>query len=207
MTIAEILKTAPLIPVVTLEDAQLAPPLVEALLKANIKIIEITLRTPAGLAAIQEIRKDFPQMMVGAGTVLTVSQFKQVMDAGAHFAVSPGFTLDLLETAKKYPLPYIPSAVTPSEMMAVQDFGIEVIKFFPAAMMGGVKAIQFYQSVFPKLLFCPTGGVTAENMMDFLNLSNVIAVGGSWLAPAQLIKKRQWEGITQVAHESFLMTS
>ena len=202
-----ILQKSPIIPVIVLEDASLAVPLAQAILAGGISVLEITLRTPAALDAIKLISEQIPQASVGAGTVLKSAQLKQAKEAGASFIVSPGLSLDLIETASELEIPYLPGIVTASEAMLAQEFELNAVKFFPAESFGGVKTLKAYSQVFPQLKFCPTGGVSLENMENYLALSNVPAVGGTWLTPSELIKQQQWPAITQLVKEALAVLS
>ena len=175
-------KASPTIPVLTLNDPQKAPAIAEALLKKGLSNLEITLRTPHAIACIEAIIKYFPEATVGAGTITRTEQFAMVKAVGCHFAVSPGFTTEMVDAAKKAAIPYLPGISTPSEIMALSSLGITFQKFFHAGNAGGVKMLKAYGALFPDILFCPTGGITAEDYQNYLALENVLCVGGSWMA-------------------------
>jgi 2-dehydro-3-deoxyphosphogluconate aldolase / (4S)-4-hydroxy-2-oxoglutarate aldolase len=202
MKIIEIFKKHPCIPVLVLNDLKDALPIATALEKGGVRIIEITLRTACAIESIQYLRKTFPSLIIGAGTVLELQQFKEIKAAGAHFAVSPGFSIDLSETAKTLELPYLPGVATPSEVMEAKKQGHTFLKFFPAASWGGVETLKAYQAIFPDVYFCPTGGVGASNFKEYLGLANVLSVGGSWLVPSQAIQNKQWDEITRLAKKA-----
>lgn len=188
----------PVIPVVTLEHAGDAVPVAEALLEGGIKVIEVTLRTEAALDAIRAIKKSLPDMLVGAGTVTTPAQWDEAMNAGADFAVSPGTTEPLLRHANGG-APYLPGVCTPSDVMLALAHGKNHLKFFPAEQSGGVERLKLFGSLFPDVAFCPTGGISPSNAQQYLNLPNVFAIGGSWIASHALIKEKNWKEITQNA--------
>ncbi|HSN01474.1 MAG TPA: bifunctional 4-hydroxy-2-oxoglutarate aldolase/2-dehydro-3-deoxy-phosphogluconate aldolase [Rudaea sp.] len=194
-----ILRLAPVVPVVVIDDADSAVPLARALLDGGIRAIEITLRTPAALDAIRAIAKELPQAAVGAGTVLSANDLDAANAAGAKFAVSPGGTLALLDAAEASALPWLPGAATASEAMALAERGCGLQKFFPAEAAGGVDYLRSLAGPLPQIRFCPTGGVTAQNAPDYLRLQNVVCVGGSWLTPQSLVLARDWPAITALA--------
>jgi 2-dehydro-3-deoxyphosphogluconate aldolase/(4S)-4-hydroxy-2-oxoglutarate aldolase len=189
------------IPVLTIEDAADAVPLARALAKGGLRVLEITLRTPASLAAVTAIARDVPEVTVGAGTVLRPADVTRAKDAGAKFLVSPGLTPDLAAAGLGTGMPYLPGAVTPSEIMVARDLGCSFLKFFPAEPAGGVAALRSFAAVFAGVAFCPTGGVTAGNLADYLALPNVPLVGGSWMVPADAIAARAWDRIEAVARD------
>lgn len=199
MEISEILHTSPVIPVVTLNDSRLAVPLARALLAGGIHVMEITLRTAVGLDAIKAVKQNVPAMIIGAGTLVEPEQFAAAKTAGANFVVSPGLTPALLTAAKQIGLPYLPAAITPCEILAAKEMGFSTLKFFPAELAGGVNMLKALLPIFPDIKFCPTGGITRANMKDYLNLKNVIAVGGTWLAPKSLIEEKNWDAISALA--------
>lgn len=190
------------VPVVVVSDAAQAVPLAEALLAGGIDVIEITLRSAAGLAAIEAVARAVPGMQVGAGTVTRASEVAQVMAAGARFALSPGSTPALIGAVLQAGLPFIPGVGTPSEAMAMRDAGFGLMKCFPAAPLGGVEVLKAWGGPLPDLRFCPTGGVSLANMAQFLALPNVAMVGGSWLTPAQAVAAGDWSHITRLAREA-----
>lgn len=196
------LAKCPIIPVVTLQHSADAVPLAEALLQGGITTIEITLRTSAGLAAIEAVARSTLPICVGAGTVFTPQQFADVVQAGAEFAISPASQPDLLTAAQGNHVPLLPGTITPTEVATAAAHGHTMQKFFPAAAFGGVAVLKQYASVFPQVRFCPTGGITIQNMNEYLSLPNVVAVGGTWLAPADLITNRDWPAIAALAQKA-----
>jgi 2-dehydro-3-deoxyphosphogluconate aldolase/(4S)-4-hydroxy-2-oxoglutarate aldolase len=194
--------SCPVIPVVVIEDIEHAVPLAEALFSGGIAALEITLRTDLGLKAVSKLKAEFPDRSVGAGTVCTSDQFAAAADAGADFIVSPGATQALLSTASNHALPFLPGAVTASEVMRVMELGFSTLKFFPAETSGGAAALRALAGPFPSLRFMPTGGITRENLGDYLRLDNVLAVGGSWLTPRALCQAERWDQIEQLASET-----
>jgi 2-dehydro-3-deoxyphosphogluconate aldolase/(4S)-4-hydroxy-2-oxoglutarate aldolase len=194
-----ILRLAPVVAVVTIEDANAAVPLARALLGGGVHAIEVTLRTPAALDAIRAIAGESPQAAVGAGTVLSAADFVAAAAAGAKFAVSPGATPALIDAADKSPLPWLPGAATASEAMALAERGYNLQKFFPAQAAGGVDCLRSLGGPLPQVRFCPTGGITVHNAPDYLRLPNVVCVGGSWLTPDALVRAGDWEGIAALA--------
>jgi 2-dehydro-3-deoxyphosphogluconate aldolase/(4S)-4-hydroxy-2-oxoglutarate aldolase len=195
-------KAAPLIPVLHVENADHAEPLAETLFGAGIVALEVTLRSVAGLEVITRMRKAFPQAIIGAGTVTKPEQLAQVRDAGALFAVSPALTERLAQAAHKVDIPFMPGAVTPTEMLAARELGFHELKFFPADIMGGIGALKHYLALFPDLSFCPTGGISDANVMTYLDLDNVFAAGGAWLAPRDLIETANWAEIGERVRRS-----
>jgi 2-dehydro-3-deoxyphosphogluconate aldolase/(4S)-4-hydroxy-2-oxoglutarate aldolase len=186
----------PVIPVVTIDRVEDAVPVAEALLAGGLGTIEITLRTPHSLAAITAIAKALPGMMVGAGTVLRAADITASRNAGARFLVSPGLTPDLAAAGIASGLPYLPGAVTSSEILAARELNFTFLKFFPAREAGGPALLRAYAPVFQGIAFCPTGGVTEENAAEYLALPNVPVVGGTWVANREAIAAGDWAGIT-----------
>ncbi|MFZ6018975.1 MAG: bifunctional 4-hydroxy-2-oxoglutarate aldolase/2-dehydro-3-deoxy-phosphogluconate aldolase [Chloroflexota bacterium] len=184
-----------IIPVVEIERIELAEALARTLVEAGLPLLEITLRTPAALSAIQHVREAYPNLILGAGTILTLEQAKQAVSAGADFLVSPGLPHDAVEWALGQEIPFLPGAVTPNEILQGLRLGIEVFKFFPAETMGGLTAIKAISDPFPAVSFIPTGGVQTENLAAYLTHERVLAVGGSWLAKRQWISEGQFEQI------------
>ncbi|KAA0972114.1 bifunctional 4-hydroxy-2-oxoglutarate aldolase/2-dehydro-3-deoxy-phosphogluconate aldolase [Aureimonas fodinaquatilis] len=200
-----ILSAQPVIPVVAVESAASAVALARALAAGGLRAIEITLRTPAALDAIAAVANDVPEAICGAGTILTPAQFEAAEDAGAQFIVSPGATVEVLDAAKAGDAPLLPGAATPSELMAMIEEGYEVLKFFPAEQLGGVAYLKALAPVFQSLKFCPTGGVSPANVKQYLGLPNVICVGGSWVAPKDLLDAGDYAGITALAADAFAL--
>jgi 2-dehydro-3-deoxyphosphogluconate aldolase / (4S)-4-hydroxy-2-oxoglutarate aldolase len=198
----EVFQGTSVIPVVTIARAADAVPLAAALLRGGLRVIEVTLRTQEAPAAIRAIARALPDMVVGAGTVLTGADVTRAVGAGARFLVSPGLTADLVAAGLGSELPYLPGAVTPSEVIAAREHGFSLLKFFPAAASGGIEALRQLAPVFPGIAFCPTGGVGAENAAQYLSLPNVPMVGGSWMAPAEAITAQDWAGIEDKARRA-----
>ncbi|MBW4721616.1 bifunctional 4-hydroxy-2-oxoglutarate aldolase/2-dehydro-3-deoxy-phosphogluconate aldolase [Saccharothrix obliqua] len=182
-TSADLLDLSPVIPVVVLDDAAQAVPLAQALLRGGIRVIELTLRTPAALAAIERIAAEVPDIVLGAGTVTTPEHARQAAAAGASFLVTPGSTDRLLDTVEDTGLPFLPGAATVSEALRIAERGLTALKFFPAEAAGGVDYLKSVGAPLPGLRFCPTGGITPDSAPRYLALPNVGCVGGSWLTP------------------------
>ena len=197
-----ILRLQPVVPVLVIKDLAHAVPLARALVAGGLKAIEITLRTPVALEAIRAVADEVDGAVPGAGTVLNARQYHQAVEAGSQFIVSPGTTQELLDVARKSPVPMLPGAATPSEVMALREEGYEVLKFFPAEQAGGAAYLKSLSSPLAGTLFCPTGGITPDNARDYLSLANVICVGGSWVAPTALVEAGDWDGITDLAREA-----
>lgn len=202
MILQNLLTKSPIVPVVTLEKAEQAVPLAEALLAGGIGVIEITLRTEAGLASIAEVAKKVKGMTVGAGTITNPEQFKQAAGNGAEFIVSPGLTQRLAEGVIKEKTPFLPGVSTTSEILHAMEYGLDFLKFFPAGLSGGPNALKQFGGLFPNLKFCPTGGVNIDNMNDYLRLKNVVCVGGSWVCPDVHITSGNWTEITRMSAEA-----
>ncbi|MDT5045096.1 MAG: 2-dehydro-3-deoxyphosphogluconate aldolase / (4S)-4-hydroxy-2-oxoglutarate aldolase [Mycobacterium sp.] len=194
-----LLDIAPVIPVVVVHDAADAVPIAKALVDGGLPIIELTLRTPAALAAIGRIAAEVPGILVGAGTVVGTTQPKHALAAGAQFLVSPGSTPDLRAAMRDTGLPQLPGAATVSEVMALLEDGYTDMKFFPAEAAGGAAYLRAIHSPVPAARFCPTGGITPKNMAEYLKTPNVRCVGGSWLTPADAIDRRDWPRISSLS--------
>lgn len=194
-----VMEGQPVIPVVRIERAADAAPLARALAAGGLPAIEITLRTPDALEAIRQAARDAPEAIVGAGTVLNPRQFDEAADAGARFIVSPGLTPRLVRAAEGHDVPLLPGAVTPSEMMAAADHGYTHLKFFPAEQAGGAGFLKAIASPLAALRFCPTGGISEKNAAAYLDLPNVLCVGGSWVAPDDLVRAGDWAAVTTLA--------
>ncbi len=196
--IIEILQISPIVPVVVIENIKDAVSLAQSLIEGGIPIIEVTLRSNCALEAIELIAKNVPKMRVGAGTILNLTQLEQAQNRGAEFLISPGLTPSLLEHAKKKDMPLIPGVSSSSEVMQALELGYNALKFFPAEYCGGVKLLNAFNGPFKGVKFCPTGGISADNMRSYLNLENVLCVGGSWLTPEDLIQNKEWDKITEI---------
>lgn len=197
-----LLDLAPVIPVVVVEDAETAVPLARALVAGGLPAIEVTLRTPAAIAAIRSVAAEVPQAVVGAGTVLTPAQAGEVAAAGARFLVSPGCTERLLDAMRQTGLPFLPGVATASEALALLGHGVRELKFFPAEAAGGAPFLRALAGPLPQLRFCPTGGVSARSAPEYLALPNVGCVGGSWMVPADAVAARDWPRVQRLAAEA-----
>ncbi|UOS21822.1 bifunctional 4-hydroxy-2-oxoglutarate aldolase/2-dehydro-3-deoxy-phosphogluconate aldolase [Helicobacter pylori] len=201
----EVLQISPIVPVVVIENIKDAVPLAQSLIEGGIQIIEVTLRSSCALEAIELIAKNVPKMRVGAGTILNPAQLEQAQNRGAEFLISPGLTIKLLEYAKKKNMPLIPGVSSSSEVMQALELGYSALKFFPAEYCGGVKLLNAFNGPFKGVKFCPTGGISADNMHSYLNLENVLCVGGSWLTPKNLIQNKEWDKITEICKRSLAL--
>jgi 2-dehydro-3-deoxyphosphogluconate aldolase/(4S)-4-hydroxy-2-oxoglutarate aldolase len=199
MNTREMLELAPVIPVLVIDNPDTAVELAGALTRGGLKVLEITLRTPAAFAAIDAIKAAVDSAIVGAGTVNTLDQLEQCAKHEVDFMVSPGFHLPLVKAAADHNIPYLPGIATASEALAAINAGIHTLKFFPAEQSGGVSMLKALGGPYQELRFCPTGGVNAKNHQDYLALGNVLCVGGSWVAPADLIANQDWQGIEALA--------
>ncbi|WP_100985016.1 bifunctional 4-hydroxy-2-oxoglutarate aldolase/2-dehydro-3-deoxy-phosphogluconate aldolase [Helicobacter pylori] len=203
--IIEILQISPIVPVVVIENIKDAVPLAQSLIEGGIPIIEVTLRSSCALEAIELIAKNVPKMRVGAGTILNLTQLEQAQNRGAEFLISPGLTIKLLEHAKKKDMPLIPGVSSSSEVMQALELGYSALKFFPAEYCGGVKLLNAFNGPFKGVKFCPTGGISADNMRSYLDLENVLCVGGSWLTPKNLIQNKEWDKITGICKRALAL--
>ena len=200
--LAPFLRLAPVVPVLVIDRVEHALPLARALVKGGLPLLEITLRTPAALDAIQVISDEVEDAVVGAGTVLDGDQLDAITKRGAKFAVSPGVTDRLLDAAKDIPCPLLPGTASASDVMHLLDHGFEFMKFFPAEPAGGKAYLKALSSPLPAASFCPTGGIGPANAKDYLDLPNVVCVGGSWVAPKQAVAEGDWATIEGVAREA-----
>jgi 2-dehydro-3-deoxyphosphogluconate aldolase/(4S)-4-hydroxy-2-oxoglutarate aldolase len=189
----------PVIPVLKIERAADAVPLARALARGGLKVIEITLRTKEALEAIRHAAAEVEEAVVGAGTILNAKQFDEAASAGSRFIVSPGLTREVLSAAAGSDVPLLPGAITPGEIMTAAEAGLDFLKFFPAEQAGGAAFLKSLASPFAGIRFCPTGGVSLNNAGDYLSLPNVICVGGSWVAPDDLVKAGKWDEIEALA--------
>ncbi|MQQ10214.1 bifunctional 4-hydroxy-2-oxoglutarate aldolase/2-dehydro-3-deoxy-phosphogluconate aldolase [Epibacterium sp. SM1979] len=192
---------APIVPVLVVDDVADARPLAEALVAGGLPALEVTLRTDAALDVIREMAQ-VEGGVVGAGTLVTPADVEAAVEAGAMFGVSPGATAKLLDAAEACGLPMLPGAATASEAMALLERGYDMLKFFPAEASGGAPALKAIGAPLPQISFCPTGGVSPQNAMDYLSLPNVVCAGGSWVAPKNLVKAGDWDGIKDLAAEA-----
>jgi len=189
----------PIVPVLVIKDVKDALPIAEALLAADVKVLEVTLRTPAALEVIKVIAKELPEAVIGAGTVTNRELLQRSEDAGAKFAISPGLTEDLLQAGKEGDIALIPGISSISELMTAIDSGYDHLKFFPAEASGGVNAIKSIGGPFADIRFCPTGGINLNNINNYLALPNVACCGGSWLVSDEIVKTQNWSKITELA--------
>ena len=192
----------PLIPVVVIDRLDDAVPLAEALLQGGISALEITLRTPVACEAISAMKSALPDAVIGAGTVSSGETYEAAVQSGADFVVSPGATEQLFKAAAAHAVPFLPGAVTGSEVLRAMEFGYAALKFFPAEAVGGTPALRALSGPFPNVNFMPTGGVTPDNVANYFQLENVCAVGGSWLTPRELLMGQKWEALYQLAADS-----
>ena len=202
MNVRDILNAGPVIPVVTVDDAARGPGLARALLAGGIRVIEVTMRTPAALDAVRAIRAQVPDCIVGVGTLLDRRQIGPAVEAGAVFAVSPGFDPDLVAPVAAAGLAYLPGIQTVSEAMAARRAGLDTLKFFPAKAAGGTYALDQIRPVLPDIAFCPTGGIGADDAPAYLKLANVLCVGGSFPAPTDAIRAGDWVRIEELARQA-----
>lgn len=197
-----VLDVAPVIPVVVVEDAANAVPLAQALLAGGLPIIEVTLRSAAALDAVRAITAEVPQVLVGAGTVVSADQAEAAVAAGAQFLVSPGSTERLLDALQSTGRPFLAGCAGPSDMLRLLERGITEAKLFPASAVGGVGLLRAVAAPLPQLRFCPTGGITAASAAEYLALPNVGCVGGTWLAPAAAVSAGAWDDVTRLATDA-----
>ena len=192
-------RAKPLIPVLVIQDIADAIPLAQALVAGGVRMLEVTLRTQAGLEAIRVIQQTVSDAIVGVGTVTSAQQFEQALERGAQFVVSPGISPELIQAAQRWGGPYLPGVATPSEVLQARAAGFRYQKLFPAEVVGGQGLLKALKGPFADVRFCPTGGLDASNYRDYLALSNVFAVGGSWLTPNELVAAKNWPAITALA--------
>lgn len=202
LTLYDAIQDVPVIPVIVLRRVSDAIPVAEALINGGISIFEITMRTDAALPGIEKIATQFPDALTGVGTVLNKEQAKQAAGSGAQFIVSPGTDKATVEFAQASGIPIIPGVSTASEVQFARNLGLRILKFFPAGAAGGVAMLKAFSSVFADVQFVPTGGVTASNLLDYLAVPNVVACGGSWLAPASLVSDGQFNEISKLTAEA-----
>lgn len=198
----DILHRAPVVPVLAIDELSQAIPIAEALVAGGLPVLEVTLRTAAGLPAIRAIADALPEAIVGAGTVRNGDDFQRAVDAGSRFIVSPGVTHALLEAAAAATIPLIPGVATVSELMTARDAGLTCLKFFPAEASGGAPALKAFAGPFPDIDFCPTGGVRLDNLAEYLSLPTVITVGGTWLTPREAVAAKDWDHLRRLAEEA-----
>jgi 2-dehydro-3-deoxyphosphogluconate aldolase/(4S)-4-hydroxy-2-oxoglutarate aldolase len=199
MTLLELMRISPVIPVIAIDQFEHAVPLAKALVAGGIRVLEVTLRTAHGLPAIRAIAEQVPDAVVGVGTLTQPEEFRAARDAGAIFGVSPGLTPALISAAKSSGLMLLPGVMTPSEVMAAREAGFRQLKLFPAVPAGGIGMLNAIAGPLPDVTFCPTGGISPDTAPQFLACPNVACVGGSWLTPKDLMQAGDWERITQLA--------
>ncbi len=202
LTALQVMQDAPVIPVIVLHDVAHAVPMARALVAGGIRMLEVTLRTPQALACMEAIARDVPEAVLGAGTVRSQADARAALNAGARFAVSPGYTSALGQACRDLGLPLLPGVATGSEIMQAQADGLSQLKFFPALQAGGLAMLKAWGGPFFDVDFCPTGGLTPENAPQFLALPNVRCVGGSWLVPADALAAGDWARITALAAQA-----
>ena len=202
MTALELMQDGPVIPVIVLNDPAHAVPMAQALVAGGVRVLEVTLRTPQGLSCIEAIARAVPEAIVGAGTVRSAGDAQACANAGARFAVSPGYTSALGRACQEHRLPLLPGVATSGEIMAAQADGFNELKFFPAVQAGGSAMLKAWQGPFGDVRFCPTGGISPGNAREFLALKNVVCVGGSWLVPVEAMEQGDWRRITALAREA-----
>lgn len=191
-----------IIPVIEIDSAANAVPLAMALLEGGLPIAEITLRTPAALDSIRQIARHAPEILVGAGTVLNLEQAQAALESGAQYLVSPGMIEEIVAWAQKQHIPMLAGAVTPTEMIRGIHLGLDVLKFFPSEVLGGLKAIQAISDPFPQLKFIATGGISLNNLNEYLQMEKIFAVGGSWMARRNMIAEKKFEEIRQLSEQA-----
>ena len=192
----------PVIPVIVLQQVEHAVPMARALVDGGVRVLEVTLRTPAALACMRAIAREVPEAVVGAGTLRSAADVEAAVQAGCRFGVSPGYTAEIGAACRRLGLPLLPGVATASEVMAAQADGLGFLKFFPATAAGGIPMLKALAGPFPDVAFCPTGGITPETARDFLALPNVKVCGGSWLTPADALASGDWARITRLAREA-----
>ena len=199
MTLLEIMRASPVIPVIAIDDPDHAVPLAQALVAGGIRVLEVTLRTEHGLAAIRAIAENVPDAILGVGTLTQPHELPAARDAGAVFGVSPGLTRSLIDAAGTSGLPLLSGVMTPSEVMSAREAGFRQLKLFPAVPAGGIGMLNAIAGPLPDVMFCPTGGISIETAPQFLACKNVACVGGSWLTPKDALLAGDWERINALA--------
>ncbi len=199
LTPADLARQGPVIPVIVVEHLEHAVPLAQALVAGGVRVLEVTLRTPVALAAIEAMARAVPEAIVGAGTLRSADDVRAAQAAGARFGVSPGYTREVGSACRSAGLPLLPGVATAGEVMAASADGFDFLKFFPASAAGGLPMLKALAGPFPDIAFCPTGGISVETAPQYLALPNVRVVGGSWLTPADALRAGDWARITQLA--------
>jgi len=206
-TIKDIMAISPIVPVMVINNVEHAVPLARALVKGGLKVLEITLRTPAALESIKRIKAEVPDAVVGAGTIINVDTLNKAIAAGAEFIVSPGTTDTMIDAAIATGVPLLPGIANPSQAMRLLEKGITEMKFFPAEAAGGVPMLKSIGAPIPQISFCPTGGVSQKNVKEYFNLPNVACVGGSWMCAANLVDAENWDEITRLSIEAIALAT
>jgi 2-dehydro-3-deoxyphosphogluconate aldolase/(4S)-4-hydroxy-2-oxoglutarate aldolase len=206
-SLTDILAAVPVVPLVGADDTATAVNISRALAAGGLRTVEVIFRTERALECLQAVATEVPEMIVGAGTILTQQQAEQALANGARFIVSPGLSEEVIGVARDNDVDVFPGVATATEMQRAHNLGLGVVKFFPASIAGGLPALKAFSSVFRQLRFMPTGGVSADNLADFLALPAVIACGGSWLTPADAIKRGDYEHISKLAQEAVTIAS
>lgn len=194
-------QSKPVIPVIVIEELEHAVPLAKALVAGGVRLLEVTMRTSVALAAIEKIAKEVPDAIIGVGTVTTAAHIQQAYDAGAQFALSPGISEKLIAKSQDLALPFMPGVMTPTDIIKGIEFGLHDFKFYPAEQAGGVTMLNAFAGPFESIRFCPTGGISVDNFKQYLALKNVMAVGGSWLCPRNLLNQQDWAAIEVLAKQ------
>lgn len=202
MSFYDTLSRARVVPVLEIERTASAVPLAKALAAGGLDVLEVTLRTPCAMEAIRRIASEVPEVTVGAGTVTRAQELDAVRDAGGHFAVSPGLVDEVARASRQAELPLLPGVMTPSEALAARDLGFDILKLFPAEVAGGIPLLKALAGPLFDLSFCPTGGIGPANFRNYLKLSNVVCVGGSWVAPKTAVDAEDWPRITRLAQQA-----
>ena len=194
-------QSKPVIPVIVIEELEHAVPLAKALVAGGVRLLEITMRTPVALAAIEKIAKEVPDAIIGVGTVTPATHIQQAYDVGAQFAISPGISETLITKSQDLSLPFMPGVMTPTDIIKGIEFGLHDFKFYPAEQAGGTTMLNAFAGPFDNIRFCPTGGISVDNFKQYLALKNVMAVGGSWLCPRNLLNQQDWAAIEVLAKQ------
>jgi 2-dehydro-3-deoxyphosphogluconate aldolase/(4S)-4-hydroxy-2-oxoglutarate aldolase len=198
----QVMTASPVVPVIVIERVEDAVPLARALVAGGLKVLEVTLRTSAALDSIRAINAEIDDAILGVGTVTNAGQLQASVEAGAKFAISPGLTPGLLEAKNDFDIPLLPGIATISEMMLGIEAGLKHFKFFPASAAGGAAMLKAFAGPFPDIRFCPTGGINEKNFLEYLALPNVLCVGGSWVAPVNAVKERDWATVTRLSKQA-----
>ncbi|QJR81117.1 bifunctional 4-hydroxy-2-oxoglutarate aldolase/2-dehydro-3-deoxy-phosphogluconate aldolase [Alteromonas pelagimontana] len=200
--IRNLLKGAPILPIVQADTVEQALAVAEAVKNSGLKNIEVVRRTAVAADAVTAIRQKFPELVVGMGTILTTSQIAEAKAAGSQFIVTPTVSPTLLQALVEAELPFIPGTANAADILMAAEFGVKELKFFPAHLNGGAPMLKALSSIFQNIVFCPTGGVTQQNMTEYLALPNVFAVGGSWMLPTEMVKAGNWQGLTDLCAQA-----